>query len=182
MRADLQAGDVLLFKPASLLDDAIELGELDGSNQFTQYIHAAIVLDPAGARGFQMIAKVSEYFDLNTVNFAKVDVFRPTVPIDVEKLLAHFAKVVGTPYPYAEDVKFLIADMFDREGLGGVGRLVDSFAAGNDPRLQVCSATACDGLDDASDSKMGWPKATTDMRPCDIPDGNMALVVTAPQG
>jgi hypothetical protein len=180
MRTDLQNGDILLFKPASLLEDLIDLGENDGNasdDKYDEYIHAAIVSDISKFLGFQMIAPKSGFFDLRNENWSKIDVFRPNQPLDITKLQHHLYVIAGTPYPFAEDAKFLLRDIFDREGLTGLGTLVDSFKAENSPKLQVCSATVCEAVSFASTGpEVKWPLAVTDCRPADIPNGPVHFV------
>lgn len=179
---DLQDGDYLLFTADSLLDDAIEIGEDDGASKFTQFIHAARVLDVANDQGYQMVAPKSEYMSLKALPWDHIKVYRPMVAFDISVMRAWCAKDVGTPYPAAEDVKFLVADLLKKQGLGSVSQWVDAFASSEDPRLMVCSAS-CAAMGTAdSGGKMDWPRTDTNMRPCDLPLGQIELVILVPPG
>lgn len=178
-RDDLKNGDIILFRATNLVTDLIGIFEQDGTDHFTQYIHAATVLDAETGTGFQMIAPKSQFFDLSTVDWAHADLYRSDYPLDIDAMVVKAHADVGTPYPYDEDAKFMVADILGRQGAGWAEQWVDSWASSEDPRLMVCSATTCYLINAGAHSEtlMRWPRPVTNMRPCDIPQGAVTLVV-----
>jgi hypothetical protein len=182
MRGDLKDGDLLLYHvlPSDTLDiqRLISLGEQDGSKADFQYYHAGLVIDVVNDQGFEQNPPAMHYTKLSQEPWGRIDVYRPTVPIDVAKLRAWCASSLGSPYPYGQIAKFLAADAAaELTGLGVLEKLIDLPASGRSPHLDVCSATDADALDDASGGKMGWDRQDADMRPCDLTSGNVVLVV-----
>ncbi len=185
MRQDLQAADILLYHvlASDTLDiqRLISLGERDGSNADTQYYHAGLVLDPAKDQGFEMNPPASGYTSLQAQPWNRIDVYRPTVPVDLGRLQAWCAVNKGTPYPYEQIAKFLGADIAaDVTGFDILEKWLDApLSTPRSPHLDVCSATVADALDDATHGNMGWNRLDANVRPCDIPAGKVVLVVDA---
>ncbi len=181
MRTDLKDGDILLYHvlPSDKLDiqRLISLGEEDGSGADYRYYHAALVMDAAHDRGFEMNPPCSAYTSLSAQEWDRIDVFRPTVPLDVVKLLAWCRGDIGTAYPYGQILKFLEADIAaEVTGLSVLEKWLDAPFSANNPHWEVCSATVAAALDAASNGMMGWTKPNANERPCDLTAGNVILI------
>ena len=182
MRTDLQDGDILLYHvlPSDKLDiqRLISLGEQDGSGADYRYYHAGLVIDVANDRGFEQNPPCMAYTSLSAQEWDRIDVYRPTVPLDIQKLRAWCFANVGTAYPYGEILKFLGADVAaEVTGLAVLEKWLDAPFSANNPHFDVCSATDAAALDYASNGNMGWMKPDTNERPCDLTAGNVVLVV-----
>jgi hypothetical protein len=182
MRTDLQPGDILLYHVLATdtvdIQRLISLGEHDGSAANFEYYHAGLVLDPGADQGFEQNPPSAHYTVLSQEPWNRIDVWRPTMPLDIAKLKAWCWGAKGTPYPYGQIAKFLVADITgELTGLRVLENLIDLPASGRSPHLDMCSAVVANALDDASNGQMGWTRPDADERPCDLTTGQVVLVV-----
>ena len=172
MRTDLKPGDVLLFKQPqnagfwSFVGKAISFFEkaaLYGGN--AAYQHAAIVVDPSQNVGFETNPPSAHYIALSDQPWDRIDVYRPQVPVDLDKLKAFCKDHVGEPYAYGEIARFA--------GIGLLGMLNPEAAKNalqqpSSHHLDVCSELVDDALNAAAGKDCVPNVAEGNERPSDL--------------
>jgi hypothetical protein len=178
MRDDLQPGDVLMYRAGnSFLGKLICTGSWTNTpREALEYAHAGIVVAPAADQGYEMNPPASRYTVLSKEDWSKIDVFRPTVPVEHATLADWCARHAGTKYPYDEVIQQGISGLFARLGLLKISRWIADQGPADDPKQAVCSATVCLALNAATGFCMQWPRHPDDMRPADIPLGNLTRI------
>ena len=179
--AILRPGDILLYKATSGIGTAIEWGEWDAGKGDYQYTHAGLVLDPSTDQGFEQNPPSTHYTQLSQEAWDHIHVWRvtPGVLLSWDELKAWCASDLGVKYPYGKYFRFLGASILARIGLTSWAQSLDAGGKHSDKSWAVCSATVALALDNA---KIGapqslWPKLAEDMRPCDIPLGQVYMVL-----
>ncbi len=187
MRNNLLPGDILLYrkdesvpwyKSLTLMGTYISWGEWNGGRGNYDYVHAGIVLDPSADRGFEQNPPATHYTELSKENWALIDVYRlnPEYKIDVEKLTEWCASDLDVKYPFGKYFRLFGAAALARIGLISAAQSMDAGGTHSDKSWAVCSATVCMALSASTGAKL-WPVLDEDMRPCDIPLGQVTKVI-----
>lgn len=171
----IQPGDILLYRPTAGIGDLLSWGEWTGKDrEALEYCHAGIVL--TAVQGYEQNPPATHYVDLSKEPWDRIDIWRirSEYTVDPAKLLAYAAANMNIKYPYLKIGQFFQATLLARIGLVKAARWVNGLWAHDDPHGYVCSATACACLSyAASGNKAIWPCPIADMRPADIPLGQV---------
>lgn len=179
--AKILPGDILLYRvPAGEnIGKYISWGEWDGGRGDYKYVHAGLVLSPALDKGFEQNPPATHYTTLSGEDWSRIDVWRikPGIIMNPVKLDDWCKADLNVKYPYGKYFRFLGASLLARIGLQTLAQKLDAGGTHSDKSWAVCSATVCMALTAATGNDKLWPKLDENMRPCDIPLGQVVRVL-----
>jgi hypothetical protein len=173
----LVPGDILLYRNTNTLGKLITWGEWTNTpREGLEYNHAAVVVNPEAGLGFEMNWPASRFIYLDKEDWDVIDVYRVMPSVDQTKLLEWCKTNEGIRYPVAKLGQFLGAGLLARTGWTWAAKKVANAWDTDSPRWMVCSATVAKALEYSARGPLNWPKAADDMRPADLPLGNVCRV------
>ena len=176
----LRTGDILLFRPSSLLGRLIRWGQWTGKSQeATEYCHIALIYNEFLA--IEMNPPKSRYFNISTINWEYVDRYRLTIPIDFNTFRNIAASRINEKYAYGYVAKWLGLGLLARIGLKDLSAwfLRHSSASHGD----ACSTWAVEVLEATiRKQKQGFSllseNGENNIRPADIPKSKYLIKIS----